>query len=331
MSTAIEDCMTMTAVVHHRYDIAPEHAVRLATVPRPTAGPGEVLVRVEAASIDRGTWHIMAGRPYPIRLAGFGFRRPRHTNPGRSFCGTVAAIGPGVTGIAHGDAVFGVGRSTLAEYAVAPATKVATRPEHLSVQSAAAMPISGLTALQAVRDHGRVRRGQQVLVIGGTGGVGGFAVQLAKAARATVTAMVSAAATETARILGADHTLDYRHDELPQNHCYDVILDTAGNRPLAQLRRALAPRGRLVIIGGETGGRWLDGIDRQMRATVMSPFTSQSLVMQFPSENSEDLRELAESGVAPLIDSRYPLGDSAAAIRHLLDGHPRGKIVVNVP
>ena len=115
MSTAIEDCMTMTAVVHHRYDIAPEHAVRLATVPRPTAGPGEVLVRVEAASIDRGTWHIMAGRPYPIRLAGFGFRRPRHTNPGRSFCGTVAAIGPGVTGIAHGDAVFGLGRSTLAE------------------------------------------------------------------------------------------------------------------------------------------------------------------------------------------------------------------------
>jgi len=256
MSTAIEDCMTMTAVVHHRYGIAPEHAVRLATVPRPTAGPGEVLVRVEAASIDRGTWHIM---------------------------------------------------------------------------SAAAMPISGLTALQAVRDHGRVRRGQQVLVIGGTGGVGGFAVQLAKAAGATVTAMVSAAATETARSLGADHTLDYRHDELPQNHCYDVILDTAGNRPNAQLRRALAPRGRLVIIGGETGGRWLDGIDRQMRATVMSPFTSQSLVMQFPSENSEDLRELAESGVAPLIDSRYPLGDSAAAIRHLLDGHPRGKIVVNVP
>jgi NADPH:quinone reductase-like Zn-dependent oxidoreductase len=330
MPTAIEDCMTMTAVVHHRYDIVPEHAVRLATVPRPTAGPGEVLVRVEAASIDRGTWHIMAGRPYPIRLAGFGFRGPMHTNPGRSFCGTVAAIGPGVTGIARGDAVFGIGLSTLAEYAVAPATKVARRPQHLSVQSAAAMPISGLTAIQAVRDHGRVRRGHQVLVIGGTGGVGSFAVQLAKAAGATVTAMVSAAATGAARRLGADHTLDYGSEALPENHCYDVIIDTAGNRPLAQLRRALAPRGRLVIIGGETGGRWLDGIDRQLRATVMSPFARQSLVMQFPSENSDDLRKLAESGIAPLIDSRYPLGDSAAAIRHLLDGHPRGKIVVNV-
>jgi NADPH:quinone reductase-like Zn-dependent oxidoreductase len=192
------------------------------------------------------------------------------------------------------------------------------------------MSISGLTALQAVRDHGRVRPGQHVLVIGGTGGVGSFAVQLAKAAGATVTAVVSAPSTEAARRLGADHTLDYRSNALPENHCYDVILDTAGNRPLAQLRRALAPRGRLVIVGGETGGRWLDGIDRQLRATLLSLFTRQSLVMQFPSENSDDLRELAGSGVAPLIDSRYPLGDSAAAIRHLLDGHPRGKIVVNV-
>src|SRR3954469_17300030 len=174
------DRTTMTAIVQYRYGTAPEGLLRLVEIDRPVIGDGEVLVRVHAASVDRGTWHIMSGLPYPIRLAGFGLRRPKYANPGRSLAGTVEAIGDGVTGFAPGDEVFGIGGGTFAEYAAAPAGKLAAKPVNVSFEQAAAVPVSGLTALQAVRDHGHVGAGQQVLIIGASGGVGSFAVQIAK-------------------------------------------------------------------------------------------------------------------------------------------------------
>jgi NADPH:quinone reductase-like Zn-dependent oxidoreductase len=326
---------TMSSIVQDRYGPAPEDVLRLAEIDRPTIGDDEVLVRVHAASVDRGTWHIMAGLPYPIRLAGFGLRRPKHTNPGRSLAGTVETRGAGVRGFERGDAVFGMSTSTFADFAIARPDKLATKPSNLSFDQAAAIPISGCTALQAVRDHGRVRAGQQVLVIGASGGVGSFAVQIAKEAGAVVTGVASTAKVDAVRALGADHVIDYtREDILDRHRRYDVILDLGGNRPLSVLRRALVARGRLVIVGGETDGRWLGGSDRQIRAAVLSRFVGQTLGTFVASENAADLvalRELIEAGaVTSAVDRIYPLAETAAAIRHLLDGRAVGKIVVHV-
>ncbi|WP_241038221.1 NAD(P)-dependent alcohol dehydrogenase [Blastococcus litoris] len=327
--------LTMTSVVQDRYGPAPEEVLRVEGIDRPTIADDEVLVRVHAASVDRGTWHIMAGLPYPIRLAGFGVRRPKYTNPGRSLAGTVEAVGAAVTGFAVGDAVFGVGDATFAEYARARPDKLAAKPVNLTFDQAAAVPVSGLTALQAVRDHGRIQAGQQVLVIGASGGVGSFAVQIAKAFGAEVTGVCSTAKVDAVRALGADHVLDYtREDATDGRHRYDVVLDTGGNSRLSRLRRALTPTGRLVIVGGETDGRWLGGSDRQIRATLLSAFIGQKLGTFVASENAADLealRELIEAGtVTPAIDRTYPLTGVAAAIRHLLDGRARGKLVVSV-
>jgi NADPH:quinone reductase-like Zn-dependent oxidoreductase len=326
---------TMTAIVQDRYGSAPEEVLRLGQVDRPAIGNGEVLVRVSAASVDRGTWHVMAGLPLPIRLAGFGVRRPKATNPGRNLAGTVEAVGAGVTGMAPGDQVFGIGAATFAEYAVARPGTLAARPANLSFEQAAAVPVSGLTALQAVRDHGRVQPGQSVLVIGASGGVGSFAVQIAKAAGAEVTGVASTAKLDAVRALGADSVIDHTQDDaLDGGRRYDVVLDTGGNAPLSRLRRALAVRGRLVIVGGETDGRWLGGSDRQIRAQLLSPFVGQQLGTFIASENAADLtalRELIESGaVTPAVDRCHPLSETAAAVRHLLDGRAVGKLVVTV-
>jgi NADPH:quinone reductase-like Zn-dependent oxidoreductase len=327
--------LTMTSVVQDRYGPAPEDVLRVAQIDRPTITDDDVLVRVHAASVDRGTWHIMAGLPYPIRLAGFGLRRPKYTNPGRSLAGTVEAVGAAVTGFAVGEAVFGVGDATFAEYARARPDKLAAKPANLTFDQAAAVPVSGLTALQAVRDHGRIQAGDQVLVIGASGGVGSFAVQIAKALGAEVTGVCSTAKVDSVRALGADHVIDYtREDATDGRHRYDVVLDTGGNGRLSRLRRALTPRGRLVIVGGETDGRWLGGSDRQIRATLLSAFIGQKLGTFVASENAGDLsalRELIEAGtVTPAVDRTYPLTGVAAAIRHLLDGQARGKLVVSV-
>jgi NADPH:quinone reductase-like Zn-dependent oxidoreductase len=326
---------TMTSIVQDAYGDDPERVLRLEQARRPAIGEDDVLVRVRAASVDRGTWHIMAGLPYPIRVAGFGLRRPKAGNPGRSLAGTVEAVGTGVRGLAPGDEVFGVGDGTFAEYARAPAAKLALKPPSLSFEQAAAVPVSGLAALQAVRDHGRLQAGQQVLIVGASGGVGSFAVQIAKARGCTVTAVCSTAKVETVRALGADRVLDYtREDFAGGEERYDVILDIGGNRRLRDLRRALTPKGRLVIVGGEADGRWLGGTDRQIRAQLLSPFVGQKLGTFIASENTEDLnalRDLIEAGaLAPAIDRAYPLSESAAAIRHLLDGKARGKIVITV-
>jgi len=326
---------TMTAIVHDDYGTIPEDVLRLQAVDKPTIADDQVLVRVHAASVDRGTWHIMAGLPYPIRIAGFGLRKPKYLNPGRSLAGTVEAVGNDVTGFKPGDEVFGICDGSFAEYVSVRTDKLAPNPTNLSFDAAAAVPISGLAALQAVRDHGGVEAGQTVLIIGASGGVGSFAVQIAKAYGADVTGVCSTAKVDMVRGLGADHVLDYsREDFADGQHRYDVILDIGGNRRLSHLRRALTPKGRLVIVGGETEGRWLGGTDRQLRAQLLSLFVSQKLGTFISSENAADLialRDLIEAGkLMPAIDRTYPLSDVATAIRDLIDGHARGKIVITM-
>src|SRR3954451_15947232 len=203
------DRTTMTAIVQDRYGTAPEGLLRLVEIDRPVIGDGEVLVRVHAASVDRGTWHIMSGLPYPIRLAGFGLRRPKYANPGRNLAGTVEAVGADVTGFAPGNEVFGMATSTFAEYAAARTGKLAPKPANLSFDQAAAVPVSGCTALQAVRDHGRVQAGERVLVIGASGGVASFAVQIAKAFGSEVTGVSSGSKLDLVRALGADAVIDH--------------------------------------------------------------------------------------------------------------------------
>jgi NADPH:quinone reductase-like Zn-dependent oxidoreductase len=325
---------TMAAIVQDEYGPEPEAVLRLGRIDSPTIGADEVLVRVHAASVDRGTWHVMAGLPYPIRLAGFGFRKPKSANPGRSLAGVIEAIGTDVAGFNPGDAVFGIAVGSFAEYAAVGTNKLAPKPANLSFEQAAAVPISGLTALQAVRDHGRVKAGQSVLIVGASGGVGTFTVQIAKAFDAEVTGVCSTAKLDTVRALGADHVIDYTHEDFTDSTSrYDVILDIGGNRRLSHLRRALTPRGRLVIVGGETDGRWLGGSDRQLRALALSPFISQKLGTFVASENAEDLivlRDLIEAGkLAPAIDRTYPLSEVPAALRYLLDGHAQGKVVIS--
>jgi NADPH:quinone reductase-like Zn-dependent oxidoreductase len=326
---------TMAGIVQDRYGPAPEDVLRMGRLRVPAVPDGHVLVRVHAASVDRGTWHVMAGLPYPIRVAGFGLRRPRYANPGRALAGTVEAVGAGARGFSPGDPVFGIGAASFAEHALAPAGKLAAAPATLSFPAAASVPVSGLTALQAVRDHGRVRAGEHVLVIGASGGVGSFAVQLAKAAGAEVTGVCSTGKVAVVRALGADHVIDHTREEVTDGRRrYDVVLDIGGNRRLAALRRVLAPRGRLVIVGGENGGRWLGGTDRQIRARLLSVVVRQQLGTFINQENAPDLttlREMFDAGtLTAAIDRGYPLAEVPAAIRYLLDGHARGKVVVLV-
>jgi NADPH:quinone reductase-like Zn-dependent oxidoreductase len=332
---AVASGTTMTAIVQDRYSSAPEDLFRVAEIDRPTIGDGEVLVRVHAASVDRGTWHIMSGLPYPIRLAGFGVRRPKYANPGRNLAGTVEAVADDVTGFAPGDEVFGMSTSTFAEYAAVRTGKLAPKPANLSFDQAAAVPVSGATALQAVRDRGRVQAGEKVLIIGASGGVGSFAVQIAKASGAEVTGVCGTAKVDMVRALGADAVLDYARQDFADGAArYDVILDIGGNARLSRLRRALTPRGRLVIVGGETDGRLLGGSSRQIRAQLLSPFVRQKLGTFVASENAAGLSaltELIEAGkLTPAVDRIYPLAETPAAIRRLLDGQARGKLVISV-
>jgi len=327
---------SMAAIVQAEYGPAAQDVLRFEEgVARPEIAAGDVLVRVRAASVDRGTWHIMAGLPYPIRLAGFGLRAPKPLNPGRSFAGTIESVGADVQELGVGDDVFGTGEGAFAQFACAQPGRLAPMPANLSFESAAAVPVSGLTALQAVRDQGQVRAGQHVLVIGASGGVGTFALQIAKGLGAEITGVCSTAKVDLVRALGADHVVDYtREDIAAGGRRYDVILDTGGNRRLSELRRALAPRGRLVLVGGETGGRWLGGSERSIRALLLSPLVRQKLATFIASENAADLlvlRDLIEAGtLTAAVERTYPLSEVAAAIDHLQDGHARGKIVITV-
>jgi NADPH:quinone reductase-like Zn-dependent oxidoreductase len=327
---------TMRAVVQYEYGEARD-VLRPERIDRPAPGEGEVLLRVHAVGVERGVWHFMAGRPNVVRLVT-GIRAPRTRVRGREVAGRVEAVGTGVTGFRPGAEVVGlVGLlgGAFAEYAVAKAGKLVPKPPNVSFEQAAAAPVSGSTALQAVRDAAKVQPGQHVLVIGASGGVGSFAVQIAKAFGAEVTGVCSTAKLDLVRSIGADHVVDYRRTEITETgRRYDVILDTGGHRPLRLLRRALTPRGTLVIIGSETSGRWLGGLDRQMRAALLSPFVGQKLVWFNTSENAADLvalTELMASGkLTPAVERTYPLEETATAVQHMSDGLATGKVVVTV-
>jgi NADPH:quinone reductase-like Zn-dependent oxidoreductase len=307
-------------------------ALRLADIDQPVAGEGDVLVHVHAAGVDQGVWHLMTGTPYAMRLAGFGIRAPKNALLGYDVAGRIEAVGAQVTEFRPGQEVFGTCRGAFAEYAVARADRLLPKPENVTFEQAAVVPISGFAALQAVREQGGVRSGQRVLIIGAGGGVGTFAVQIAKADGAEVTGVCSASKAELVRSIGADHVIDYtREDFVDGRNRYDVILDIAGNRSLSELRRALTPRGTLVIVGGEDAGKWL-GIRRQLRAAALSPFVRQKLGFFISKERPEDLeelRKLLEAGtIRPVVDKTFPLEEVPAAIQYLRDGRARGKIVV---
>ncbi|MFF8266715.1 NAD(P)-dependent alcohol dehydrogenase [Streptomyces sp. NPDC016562] len=323
----------MKAMVQDIY--GPPAVLRLEETDRPVPGMGEVLVRVHAAAVDQGVWHLVAGMPYAIRAAGFGLRAPKSRVPGMDLAGRVEVVGPDVTRFRPGDEVYGSGTGSFAEYACAKEDRLAPKPVNLGFEAAAAVPVSGCTALKALRDGGRIQAGQRVLILGASGGVGSYAVQLAKAFGAHVTGVCSGAKADLVRSLGADEVVDYLHeDPVDGRRRYDLVLDIAGNRRLSRLRRALTARGTLVIVGGEEGGRWIGGNQRQLAALVLSPFISQSLRPLASVEHHSDLQvltDLIEAGkVTPAVDRTYTLAEAPDAIRHLREGQVRGKLVIRV-
>jgi NADPH:quinone reductase-like Zn-dependent oxidoreductase len=324
----------MKAIVQDRYGST--EMLRLGDVEQPVAGDEELLVRVRAAGVDAGVWHLMTGLPYMVRVMGFGLRRPQVRVRGTEVAGRVEAVGRNVTRFQPGDEVFGTCDGSFAEYACAREERFAPKPGNIGFEQAAAVPVSGCTALQGLRDKGHVQTGQDVLIIGASGGVGSFAVQLAKAFGANVTGVCSTAKVDLVRSIGADHVIDYTKEDLAHaGRRYDLILDSGGRRSLSQLRRVLAPRGTLVIVGGEGGGRLLGGFDRQiLRAPLLSLFVRQKLGPLVSKETPEDLmtlKGLIEAGkVTPIVDRTYALADAPEAIRYLHDGRARGKVVVTL-
>jgi len=323
----------MKAIVQDTYGSA--DVLELRDIDTPEIGDGDVLVRVHAAGVDPGVWHIMTGLPYLVRIMGYGLRAPKSRVRGYDVAGRVEAVGKNVTRFEVGDEVFGMCEGSFAEYACVKEDKLALKPANLGFEQAAAVPVSGFTALQGLRDHGKVQAGQSVLIIGASGGVGTFAVQLAKAFGAEVTGVCSRTKVDLVRSIGADHVIDYTRDDFGETgQRYDVIVDTAGARPLSHLRRALTTRGTLVIVGAEGGNRWTGGIGRQLRAAMLSPFVRHHLRMYIAIGNKEDLqylKELIEDGkVTPVIDRTYPLSEAPEAIRYLAEGHARGKVVITV-
>jgi NADPH:quinone reductase-like Zn-dependent oxidoreductase len=326
---------TMRAIVQHEYGTRAADVMAPARAARPAIAAGEVLVRVRAAGVDRGTWHMMAGRPYLMRLAGFGFRRPKNQVPGMDVAGTVAAVGPEVTRFAVGDEVLGVGRGTFAEYAAAREAKLVRKPAALGFEQAAVLTVSGLAALQGLRDAGRLQAGQQVLVIGASGGVGSYAVQLARIlGAAEVTGVCSAGKADLVRSLGADHVIDYAREDVADGTLrYDLILDVNGSAPPSRLRRALTAAGTLVVAGGEHGGNWV-GMGRQFHAVTLSPFVPQRLTTFISAQRLADIEELArlagDGRLTPPLGRSYPLAQAPEAIDELSAGRARGKTAITI-
>ena len=325
----------MKAIVQDRYG-GPD-VLEFSNIDRPVPNDNEVLVQVRAAGLHRGDWHVMTGLPYLIRLVvpDLGFRKPKVPVRGMDLAGRVEAVGPNVTRFQPGDEVFGWADGAFAEYAAAPQDQLAPKPANLSFEQAAAVPTSGFAALQGLRDSGEVQPGQQVLIIGAAGAVGLFAVQLAKTFGAQVTGVASTTQLELVRSVGADEVIDYTRDDVTDGtRRWDLILDTAGHRSLSQLRRALTPKGTLVIVGSEGRGRWLGGFDRSLRAPLLARLVGQRLRMLASKPGQQDLQtlqELLEAGkLTPVIDRTYPLGDVPEAMRQLVEGHTRGKLVITV-
>jgi NADPH:quinone reductase-like Zn-dependent oxidoreductase len=323
----------MQAVVQHAYGSANE--LQLADISKPTnVGADEVLVRVRAAAIDQGTVHLMTGEPYLVRML-FGLRRPKNQVPGLDLAGTVVAVGSAVIRFGIGDEVFGIGKGSLAEYGIAKADKLAHKPGQLTFEQAAAVPVSGLTAIQALRDAGQLTAGQKVLVIGASGGVGTYAVQLAKQFGADVTGVCSTSKVDLVKRIGADHVLDYtRQDVTGGDERYDVIVDIVGNTKVSRLRKLLTRTGTLVLVGVADTNKWTGGMGRNVRAALRSLGSRQRVKMFMAKEHYADLEKLGaileRGGITPTVERTYPLTEAPDALRHLQSGQARGKVVITV-
>ena len=307
----------MRAVVQSDYG-APGDVLRVQDVATPAPGEGEVLVRVRAAAVNPVDFHLVRGTPYIARLS-FGLR-PKHPVPGCDLAG-VTEDGTEVVGT-----TFMRRFGAFAEYAVVPKELLAPKPADMTFEQAAALPLAAMTALQALRDHGGIAAGDRVLIIGASGGVGSFAVQIAKSHGAEVTGVCSSRNVELVRSLGADHVLDYTREGIGDG--YDLIFQVAGSATASELRRSLTPRGRLVMISGESRGRWIGPMGRALRGQLMRPFVKQSIATFTVAPTAADLAHVAELGLTAAIERTYPLADAAAAIAHVEDGHARGKVVV---
>ena len=323
----------MKAIIQKRYG-GPE-TLEYADVPKPSAGSNQVLIRVKAAGLHIGDWHVMTGKPYILRVLGFGLLRPRVTIRGMDVAGVVEEVGAGVTEFRAGDEVFGTCEGAFAEYACASEGNLAPKPANLTFEQAAAVPTSSFAALQALRDRGEIQSGQQVLIVGATGGVGTFAVQMAKALGATVTGVCSRTKMDVVRSLGADRVVDYTAEDFTKSGLrYDLVLDTGGQRSLSDLRRLLTPSGTLVLIGGEGGNRVLGGVSKWIHALLLSPFVRQKLRPLSTVPNGKDLsfvKELIDAGkLMPLIDRTFELSEVPDAFRYLEKGHRRGKVVITL-
>lgn len=325
----------MKAVVHDAYGTT--EVLRLGTIDRPVPIGKQVLVKIHAAAVNPIDWHFMTGKPYLVRFMS-GWSGPKSITVGRDLAGEVVAVGPAVTRFKVGDAVFGVGPSAFAEYSLAAERRLAAMPAGASWEDAAAVPIAAVTALQGLRDYGKVQPGQKILINGASGGVGTYMVQLAKAMGAEVTGVCSGRNVELVRSLGADHVVDYTQEDFTQGAArYDVILDNVGNRSLSELRSVLTPAGTLVGIGGgkskdATWGFFILG--GMLEKATVAPFTDQQFVGFMAEVLAPDLEHIArlmEQGkVRSVIDRRYPLAEAPAALRYLREGHARGKVIVSV-
>jgi len=322
----------MRAIAQREYGDASTWA--MAEVDRPSIKPDQVLVEVRAAGLDRGTWHLMEGLPLMARPA-LGLRTPRQPVPGRDLAGTVVEVGADVTRFQVGDEVLGVGEGSFAQYTAAKERKLVPKPAGLGWAEAAILPISGITAWQATSEVGRVADGQRVLVLGASGGVGSFAVQVAKAAGAEVNGVARAEKLDFVRSLGADHVIDHRaQDPTEGDERYDLIIDIGGCHPLPRLRRILEPHGTAVIVGGEGGGRLTGGFGRSLRAPLYSLFVRPRFAMIVAGEDHERLGHLVqmvESGqLTPALDRAYPLEQAAEAMARLDAGEVCGKLAITV-
>jgi len=323
----------MKAIVQDRFGSA--DVLELRDIEDPVAGENDVLVQVRAAGCGPDVWHLMTGQPYMVRLMA-GFRKRTGAVRGWDVAGRVVAVGANVTDFAPGDEVMGVVAGSFAELAIGNPEKLVRKPANITFEQAAAVPVSGVSALQALRDTAAVRPGQKVLIVGAAGGVGTLAVQIAKALGAQVTGVCSGPKADLVRSIGADDVIDYtREDFTDGQRRWDVIIDAAGRRPLRRLRRALTPKGTLAIVGGDGGGKWTGGFGRQIvRAPLLSLFTGQRLRPVAANTNRADLealRALIEGGkVTPVVDRTFPLAEAPDAVRYLEEGHPRGKVVVTV-
>jgi NADPH:quinone reductase-like Zn-dependent oxidoreductase len=321
----------MHAIVQDAYGDA--DVLQPAEIATPTPQDTEVLIEVRAAGLDRGTWHLMTGTPYLARVTGL--RKPHSRVPGLDLAGVVTAVGSKVTEFRPGDEVYGNGKGSFAQFAVARPDRLAPKPASLSFEEAAVVPVSGATALLSLHKAGRVAAGQRVLILGASGGVGTYAAQIAKAAGAEVTAVCSAAKHDLVIALGADRVIDYAaQDALAEAGRYDLIIDIAGNAPVKRLRHALSERGTLVIVGGENGDSLTGGMHRQLGAVALSPFVGQRLTTIIGLVRSHDLRTLTDlidaGSVMPVVDRVFPLAEAADAMRHLVAGNARGKIAISI-